>query len=86
MHLLKLTEEDGAARSLSLLDVHLQYLRHRGRNSLAGWHAALLDGCPAKVPAESGYWDNKANFVHHLTRAAGQATCPRLQTLECAAV
>ena len=85
MHLLKLTEEDGAARSLSLLDVHLQYLRHRGRNSLAGWHAALLDECPAKVPAVSGYWKDDKNFAHHLVREAGRVTCPRLQYLKCAA-
>ena len=43
--LVKRTEvAGGKAASLSLLDLHLQYLRHRGRNALAGWHAALLTG------------------------------------------
>ena len=67
--LVKRTETKGEQEaSISLLDLHLQYLRQRGRNSLADWHARLLDdGCPAEVPARSGYWEEWQNFLHHLT-------------------
>ena len=78
-HLLKIeVEEESGAQMLSLLDLHLQYLRHRGRHSLAGWHEALLRGCERRTLGDRDqeeddvYWGEEANVLHHL-RGCGWA-------------
>ena len=40
-----LIDVDWRARMLSMIDLHLDYLRCRGKSELPGWHAELLRGC-----------------------------------------
>ena len=77
-HLLKLESRNDDTQVLSLLDLHLQYLRHRGRNSLRGWHAGLLQRCGRRKLGEreeredDSYWYTSRSgaglnvVVHHL--------------------
>ena len=79
--LLKLDEADERRPlRLSLLDLHRQYIVHRGRRSRAGWHAHMLRGCgmvqigeeDADRSSLDAYWqgpDGRARFVHHLRLA-----------------
>ena len=70
-HLLKLESRNDDTQVLSLLDLHLQYLRHRGRNSLRGWHAGLLQRCGRRKLGEreeredDSYWYMGHNVVAH---------------------
>ena len=77
--LLKLDEADERQPlRLSLLDLHRQYIVHRGRRSLAGWHAHVLRGCGMVQIGErdgdrsslDSYWHRSGGrFVHHLRLA-----------------
>ena len=63
---------------LSLLDLHRQYLVHRGRSALPSWHASLLRRCgqtrigDENRHSEREYWqsnEGRRRFVHHLRAA-----------------
>ena len=89
-HLLKLESGDDT-QVLSLLDLHLQYLRHRGRNSLRGWHTELLQRCGRRKLGvreereDDSYWHGKrppddfgAFVVAHPSWAvSGKGSAPR---------
>ena len=74
-----LIEVDWEARTLSLIDLHLDYLRARAKDDLARWHAALLRGCGRRVlgsyehhegryqkTEDDAYWAESRNVFHHL--------------------
>jgi len=73
-----LIEVDREARTLSLIDLHLDYLRARAKADLVHWHAALLRGCGRRKlgenegTADDAYWGRDAsglthgNALHHL--------------------
>ena len=65
----------GKGLRLSLLDLHRQYIVHRSRSALPGWHAQLLRRCGQVEIGHSlqeGYWegqDSVKRFMHHLLAA-----------------
>ena len=64
-----LIEEDRLHKphlAITILDPVRDYLRYRGKNSLASWHAQLLSRCKeTRVPdIRSGYW-SKDQLVYH---------------------
>ena len=76
---------DGAhweGRTLSLIDLHLDYLRASAKDDLARWHAALLRGCGRRKlgrdegTADDAYWGFKGrgNVMHHLRGCGGEST------------
>jgi len=66
-HLLKLESRNNDTQVLSLLDLHLQYLRHRGRNSLRVWHTGLLQRCGRrKLGEREGREDDSYWYTHHV--------------------
>ena len=68
--------------TLSLIDLHLDYLRARAKDDLARWHAALLRGCGRRElgkdegTADDAYWgrDGGGNVRHHLRGCGGEST------------
>ena len=64
--------------SLSLIDLHLDYLRASAKDDLAGWHRALLRGCGRRVLGgrECGLYEKRGgrrvtwvevkNLAHHI--------------------
>ena len=69
-----LIDVDWEAHTLSLIDLHLDYLRASAKDDLARWHALLLRGCGRRTlggnqgTADDGYWGaaGQGNVVHHL--------------------
>ena len=60
-------------RTLSLIDLHLDYLRASAKDDLARWHAALLRRCGRRVlgqveegRADDEYWSRSRNVWHHM--------------------
>ena len=57
---------DREARTLSLIDLHLEFLRARAKDDLVRWHAALLRGCGRRKlgenegTADDAYWGGPA--------------------------
>lgn len=89
-HLLKLESRNGGTQVLSLLDLHLQYLRHRGRNSLRGWHTGLLQRCGRRKLGEKeereddSYWymgSGRNAAVHHLKGSEWKGLSTEVVTL-----
>ena len=67
--------------TLSLIDLHLDYLRASAKDDLARWHAALLRGCGRrKLGGDEGtagdaYWgEDSAGGLHHLRGCAWEPT------------
>ena len=77
-----LIDVDWEAHTLSLIDLHLDYLRARAKDDLARWHAALLRGCGRKKLggderiADDAYWGygGRGNVMHHLRGCGGEST------------
>ena len=71
---------EGGQQVLSLLDLHLQYLRHRGRNSLRGWHAGLLQRCGRRILGwdeereDDSYWGELRR--RKLRNCSNAESCP----------
>jgi hypothetical protein len=70
---LQLIDVDKKARALSMIDLHRDYLRCRGRTELAAWNAKLLRGCGrSAVGVNIGdeetdrYWGDGRRWVLHL--------------------
>ena len=69
--------------ALSLIDLHLDYLRVRAKDDLARWHAALLRGCGRRKlgtdegTADDAYWGRSCGGLpsssgqHHLHHLRG---------------
>ena len=68
--------------TLSLIDLHLDYLRASAKDDLARWHAALLRGCGRRKlgedegTADDAYWgeNSQAALLHHLRGCAWEPT------------
>lgn len=77
-----LIDVDWGKRTVSLIDLHLDYLRARAKDDLARWHAALLRGCGRRKlggdegTADDAYWggNGKGNVMHHLRGCGGEST------------
>ena len=81
-----LIDVDWDKRTLSLIDLHLDYLRARAKDDLARWHAALLRGCGRRKlgederTADDAYWGGelthggRGNVMHHLRGCGGEST------------
>ena len=86
-----LIDVDWEARTVSLIDLHLDYLRARAKNDLARWHAALLRGCGRRRLGfdedreDDSYWGNPIKVLHHLKGSgeelAKQGGCEQVQEL-----
>ena len=67
--------------TLSLIDLHLDYLRARAKDDLARWHAVLLRGCRRRRlgdnegSADDAYWGkSSAGGLHHLRGCGWEPT------------
>ena len=68
--------------TLSLIDLHLDYLRARAKDDLAWWHATLLRGCGRRKlgedegTADDAYWGerHRRNVLHHLRGCGWEPT------------
>ena len=77
-----LIDMDWDKRTLSLIDLHLDYLRARAKDDLARWHAALLRGCGRRKlgedegTADDAYWGepHRRNVLHHLRGCGWEPT------------
>ena len=68
-----LVDVDWSERTLSLIDLHLDYLRASAKDDLARWHAGLLRRCGRRVlgnleegRADDEYWAKSTNVWHHM--------------------
>lgn len=70
---------DWKHRSLTLIDLHHDYLRCRGKSELAAWHASLLRSCGRStvgVPAgdaSDAYWGDGRRWMYHLVEGGDTA-------------
>ena len=91
-----LCDVDWKRRTLSLIDLHRDYLRCRGKSELTGWHSALLGACGrCVIGVETGdaatdeYWADGRRWVYHLCEggaAAADAVAPMLVDLRLSAI
>ena len=74
-NLVEVESGERRGRTLSLIDLHLDYLRASAKEDLARWHAALLRGCGRRVLGwreegreDDAYWglSGMSNVLHHL--------------------
>ena len=86
-----LIDVDWEAHTVSLIDLHLDFLRARAKNDLARWHAALLRGCGRwrlgfrELRKDDSYWGDPIKVLHHVTGSgeelAKQGGCEQVQEL-----
>jgi len=81
-HLVEVEGGEGSGHTLSLIDLHLDYLRASAKEDLVRWHAALLRGCGQRVLGhweegreDDAYWGRNgwANVLHHLRGCGWEA-------------
>ena len=91
----QLVDVDWKKRLLTLIDLHHDYLRCRGKSELAGWHGQLLSGCGRRAvgvnvgDVTDAYWGNGQRWVYHLCEggaAAIDAVTPTLTDVNFTAI
>ena len=75
----QLVDVDWRARRVALIDLNRDYLRCRGKNELAAWHAGLLCRCGRRaIGTQAGdetdaYWADGRRWVYHLCEGGALA-------------
>ena len=75
-NLVEVESGERRGRTLSLIDLHLDYLRASAKEDLARWHAALLRGCGRRTLGndedwdehqdDDNYWNDGGNVLRHM--------------------